>query len=137
MMCVILAGGSATDEEGESSLGFRSRPNDPDVLICLPRCPGSPQRAATIFKILGKVRLTVAKPVEGQAGYRRLYRRNPFNSYMVGVGHSKGAALRIHSLLDNPDLMAQVGRDAKEYVRQNFLITRNLGDYLALMNYLG
>jgi hypothetical protein len=33
--------------------------------------------------------------------------------------------------------MAKMGQDAKEYVRQNFLITRNLGDYLALMAYLG
>jgi hypothetical protein len=33
--------------------------------------------------------------------------------------------------------MTKIGEDGKEYVRQNFLITRNLGEWLALMNYLG
>jgi trehalose synthase len=48
----------------------------------------------------------------------------------------EGAALRIHYLLDNPELMTRIGQDAREYVRRNFLITRNLGNYLALMAYL-
>ena len=30
-----------------------------------------------------------------------------------------------------------MGEDAREYVRRNFLITRHLGDWLALMSYLG
>jgi len=28
-----------------------------------------------------------------------------------------------------------VGEDGREFVRRNFLITRHLGDYLALMRY--
>jgi trehalose synthase len=49
----------------------------------------------------------------------------------------EGAAFRIHHLLDNPEVMIKIGADGREYVRQNFLITRNLGDWLALMSYLG
>ena len=45
----------------------------------------------------------------------------------------EGAAFRIRQLLDNPDLMARLGGAAREYVRRNFLITRHLGDYLALL----
>jgi len=30
-----------------------------------------------------------------------------------------------------------MGQDAREFVRRNFLITRHLGDYLALMSYMG
>ena len=49
------------------------------------------------------------------------------------VNSVEGAAFRIRQLLDNPDLMARLGGAAREYVRRNFLITRHLGDYLALL----
>jgi trehalose synthase len=45
----------------------------------------------------------------------------------------EGAAFRVHYLLDNPEVMVKMGEEAKEFVRRNFLITRHLGDYLALM----
>jgi len=53
------------------------------------------------------------------------------------VNSVEGAAFRIHYLLENPEVMAKIGEDAREFVRQNFLITRHLGDSLALMSYLG
>jgi trehalose synthase len=49
------------------------------------------------------------------------------------VNSVEGAAFRIRQLLDNPDLMARLGGAAREYVRRNFLITRHLADYLALL----
>ncbi len=51
------------------------------------------------------------------------------------VNSVEGPAFRIHYLLDNPEIMAKMGQNVKEFVRQNF-ITRNLGDYLALLAYL-
>ncbi|MFA5028912.1 MAG: glycosyltransferase, partial [Candidatus Methylomirabilota bacterium] len=45
----------------------------------------------------------------------------------------EGAAFRVRQLLQNPDQMARLGGAAREYVRRNFLITRHLGDYLALL----
>ncbi len=150
---LILAGGGATDDpEGEivfSEVREAAR-DDPDIqILLLP--PDSHleinalQRAATIVlqkSLREGFGLTVAeamwkgKPVIGGfAGgitVQLVYGITGFT-----VNSVEGAALRIHYLLDNPELMVKVGRDAREYVRQNFLITRNLGDYLALMNYLG
>jgi len=45
----------------------------------------------------------------------------------------EGAALRIRQLLEDPDLVGRLGGAAREYVRRSFLITRHLGDYLALL----
>ena len=150
---LILAGGGASDDpEGEivfSEVREAAR-DDPDIqILLLP--PDSHleinalQRAATIVlqkSLREGFGLTVAeamwkgKPVIGGfAGgitVQLVYGITGFT-----VNSVEGAALRIHYLLDNPELMVKVGRDAREYVRQNFLITRNLGDYLALMNYLG
>lgn len=55
-----------------------------------------------------------------------------FTVYSVGGGSSSHP-----NLLDNPELMTRIGQDAREYMWRNFLITRNLGNYLALTNYLG
>jgi trehalose synthase len=49
------------------------------------------------------------------------------------VNSVEGCAFRIRQLLQNPDVIARLGGAAREYVRRNFLITRNLGDYLALL----
>ncbi len=56
------------------------------------------------------------------------------NGYLV---YSKEqSAGRIKSLLAHPKDSERMGRDAKEYVRKNFLITRHLGDYLELARWL-
>ena len=149
---LILAGGSATDDpEGEIVLSEvrEAARNDPDILILLlpPDAHleiNALQRAATIVlqkSLREGFGLTVAeamwkgKPVIGGfAGgitVQLVYGVTGFTVYSV-----EGAALRIHYLLDNPDLMTKIGQDAREYVRRNFLITRNLGNYLALMAYL-
>ena len=49
------------------------------------------------------------------------------------VTSTEGAAFRIRQLLENPELMARFGGAAREYVRRTFLITRHLGDYLAVL----
>jgi len=45
----------------------------------------------------------------------------------------EGAAFRIRQLLDDPDLATRLGGAGREYVRRSFLITRHLGDYLAIL----
>jgi trehalose synthase len=45
----------------------------------------------------------------------------------------EGAAFRVRQLLEDPDLARRLGGAAREYVRRAFLITRHLGDYLALL----
>jgi trehalose synthase len=43
----------------------------------------------------------------------------------------EGAAFRIRQLLNNPDMVKRMGERGKEHVRSNFLITREVRDYLA------
>jgi trehalose synthase len=48
----------------------------------------------------------------------------------------EGAAFRIRHLLSNPEMIGRMGAAGREHVRRNFLITRHLGDYLALLSHL-
>ncbi len=45
----------------------------------------------------------------------------------------EGTAFAIRQLLANPDYARMLGKNGKEHVRQNFLITRHLRDYLLLL----
>ena len=45
----------------------------------------------------------------------------------------EGAAFWGRYLLNNPEVARHIGENAREFVRRNFLITRHLRDYLALM----
>ncbi|MER3423318.1 MAG: glycosyl transferase family 1 [Nitrospiraceae bacterium] len=49
----------------------------------------------------------------------------------------EGTAFYARYLLNNPAVVEEMGRRAKERVRQHFLITRHLEDYLALMILMG
>jgi len=53
------------------------------------------------------------------------------------VNSVEGAAFRARQLLADPELRAQLGAAARGHVRQHFLLTRHLGDMLALMATLG
>jgi len=48
------------------------------------------------------------------------------------VNSVEGAAFRARQLLVDPELRVRIGTAAREHVRQHFLITRHLGDTLAL-----
>jgi len=45
----------------------------------------------------------------------------------------EGAAFRTRQLLGNPELIGRMGAAGREHIRRNFLITRHLADYLALL----
>lgn len=146
---LILAGGGAADDpEGDVVLQEvrEAAGQDPDIhILLLP--PDSNieinalQRAATIV-IQKSLRegfgLTVAeamwkgKPVVGGfAGGITVQIMYYHTGYTVSS--VEGAAFRIRYLLNNPEVAQKMGSDAKEYVRRNFLITRHLADYLALI----
>jgi trehalose synthase len=150
---LVLAGGGATDDpEGEIVLEEvrRAAQDDPDIQVLLlpPDAHleiNALQRAASIVlqkSLREGFGLTVAeamwkgKPViggfTGGITVQLVYGVTGFT-----VNSVEGTAFRIHHLLDNPEVMAKMGQDAREFVRRNFLITRHLGDYLALMNYMG
>jgi trehalose synthase len=150
---LILAGGGATDDpEGEAVLAEvrQAAQDDPDIhVLLLPSDANleinALQRVATIVlqkSLREGFGLTVAeamwkgKPViggfTGGITVQLVYGVTGFT-----VNSVEGTAFRIHHLLDNPEVMARMGQDAREFVRRNFLITRHLGDYLALMSYMG
>jgi trehalose synthase len=146
---LILAGGGAPDDpEGDVVLQEvrEAAGQDPDIhVLLLP--PDSNleinalQRAATIV-IQKSLRegfgLTVAeamwkgKPVVGGfAGGITVQIMYYHTGYTVSS--VEGAAFRVRHLLNNPEIARKMGNDAKEYIRRNFLITRQLADYLTLM----
>jgi trehalose synthase len=56
------------------------------------------------------------------------------NGFLVEPNDKEAFADRIVRLLQNPDMAEQMGKQAKETVRENFLTTRLLLDYLSLLN---
>ncbi|WP_447975069.1 glycosyltransferase [Nitrospira sp. Kam-Ns4a] len=148
---VLAGGGVAHDPEGEAVLAQcqEAAGRDPDVhLLQLPPEAdleiNALQRAATIVlqkSIKGGFGLTVAeamwkgKPVIGEtADGLAVQILEDATGYIV---HSvEGAAFRIRHLLSNPTVMARMGAAAREHVRRNFLITRQLADYLTLLKLL-
>ena len=72
------------------------------------------------------------KPViGGNTGGIRLQLINHTTGFLVDT--PEGAAMRIRYLLFDRPRMAQIGQNARELVRQSFLITRHLREYLTLM----
>jgi len=72
------------------------------------------------------------KPViGGNTGGIRLQLINHRTGFLVDT--PEGAAMRIRYLLFDRPRMAQIGQNAREMVRQNFLITRHLREYLTMV----
>jgi len=146
---LVLAGGGASDDpEGGIVLEEvrRAAESDPDVhVLLLPadanRTVNALQRAADIVlqkSIREGFGLTVAealwkgKPViGGNVGGIRLQVINHHTGFLVDT--AEGAALRARYLLHNPKEYERMGRTARAFVRDNFLITRHLREYLTLM----
>ncbi len=146
---LVLAGGSATDDpEGEVVLNEvrRAAEGDPNIhVLLLPpdshRTINALQRAADIVlqkSIKEGFGLTVAeamwkgKPViGGDTGGIRLQVIDHYTGFRVKT--PEGAALRIRYLLHRRDRLEEMGERAKRLVRENFLLTRHLREYLALM----
>lgn len=145
---LVLAGGGASDDpEGEIVLEeVRHATNgDPNIhVLLLPgdahRTINALQRAADIVlqkSVKEGFGLTVTeamwknKPViGGDTGGIRIQVINYHTGFLVTT--PEGAALRIRYLFNNRDKLAEMGNKAKEFVRENFLITRHLREYLTL-----
>ncbi|MBI4963614.1 MAG: glycosyltransferase [Desulfomonile tiedjei] len=146
---LVLAGGEATDDpEGSAVLAevHAEANDDPDIrILMLPPdahlTVNALQRSAD-FLVQKSVKegfgLTVTeglwkgKPViGGDTGGIRLQVVNHHTGFLVAT--PEGAALRIRYFLRHPEKVREMGRKAKEFVRENFLITRNLREYLSLM----
>jgi trehalose synthase len=146
---LVLAGGGATDDpEGDEVLReVRSAGGeDPDLHILeLPpdanKMVNALQRAADIVlqkSVKEGFGLTVTEAmwkgkavIGGNAGGIRLQVINHHTGFLVST--PAGAALRIRYLLHNREHRLEMGRKAKEFVRENYLLTRHLREYLTLM----
>ncbi|MCE5329530.1 glycosyltransferase [bacterium] len=145
---LILAGGGATDDpEGMKVFKEvkREAGHDKDIkLLILPQNSNleinALQRTADViiqnsskegFGLVVTEGMWKEKPViGGAAGGITIQIFNDYNGFLI---HSnEGAAYRIRYLLNRPRKSRDMGRHAKEFVRNNFLITRHVRDYLAI-----
>jgi len=149
---LILAGSPATDDpQGEVVLKEVKEyaADDPDIQILL--LPPSSDRDINVLQCIATVilqkslkegfGLTVSeamwkgKPVIGGAtGGIPLQIIHGFTGFLV---HSvEGAAFRIRQLLNNPEMAKRMGENGRGYVRTNFLITRQIRDYLSVWYFI-
>lgn len=146
---LVLAGGGASDDpEGGQVLEEvrRAANGDPDIkVLLLPadahRTINALQRAADIvlqkslkegFGLTVSEAMWKKKPViGGDVGGIRLQVVNHYTGFLVRT--PEGAALRIRYLLTQRHLLSEIGERAQRHVRENFLITRHLREYLALI----
>lgn len=149
---LVLAGGTATDDpeaaevlaEVQEAVG-----TDPDVhILSLPPTANleinALQRAATIvyqkstregFGLTVAEALWKGKPVIGGETGGITVQLIPGVTGLT-VNSPEGAAFCTKRLLNDPEMMALLGQQGKEYVRHRFLITRHLQEYLGLLIYL-
>ncbi len=146
---LVLAGGGATDDpEGDAVLNEvrEAAGDDPDIHVLLLPADAhvtinALQRAADIVlqkSIREGFGLTVSeamwkgKPViGGDTGGIRLQVSNHHTGFLVST--PEGAALRIQYLLRNREKLTQMGEKARNFVRDNFLLTRQVREYLTII----
>jgi trehalose synthase len=143
---LVLAGSPATDDpEGAEVLKEVEEyaADDPDIYVLL-LPPFSDidinalQRAATVilqkslkegFGLTVSEAMWKSKPIIGGAvGGIPLQIIHGLTGFLV---HSvEGAAFRTRQLFNNPEMAKRMSAQGKEHVRNNFLITRQMRDYL-------
>ncbi|MBI4344090.1 MAG: glycosyltransferase [Euryarchaeota archaeon] len=144
---VLAGGGAADDPEGEKVLREveGEAESDRDIHV-LPLPSGSDleinalQRAAAVvvqksikegFGLTVSEALWKGKPVVASAVGGMPLQINHGNTGLLS--HSvEGAAYHIRKLLRDKEFAERLGRNGREHVRQNFLLTRHLKDYLLL-----
>lgn len=145
---LVLVGGSATDDpEGATVLAeVRDRAShDPDIHVLeLPPTShleiNAIQRASTVilqkslkegFGLTVTEGLWKGKPViAGAVGGIPLQIAHKYSGILT---HSiEGTAYWLKQLLQSPDYARRLGENGREHVRDNFLLTRHLKDYLLL-----
>jgi trehalose synthase len=148
---LVLAGTAGDDGESVSVLAELRQAAEHDADILVRELPpdahlqiNALQRAATVvlqksihvgFGIGAAEAMWKGKPViAGVAGglpYQVIYDVTGYTVHSV-----EGAAFRVRHLLNNPEVAARMGAAGRELVRRQFLVTRHLTDYLALMIHL-
>ena len=146
---LVLAGGDASDDpEGAQVLAEvrAAAGDDPDVKILL--LPADAHRAINALQRRSEVLLQKSlREGFGLTVTEALWKRKPVIGGDTGgitlqvvphhtgflVNSVEGAALRVRFLLRNPETAAEMGEKGYRHVRDNFLLTRHLREYLTLM----
>jgi trehalose synthase len=149
---LVLAGGGATDDlEGAEVLTavHEAANSDPDIHVLeLPPTANieinAIQRASTLvlqkslkegFGLTVSEALWKAKPViAGAVGGIPLQVTHRYSGILTHT--IEGTAFWIKQLLNAPEFAARLGRNVREHVRTNFLLTRHLREYLLLFLFL-
>ncbi|MEW6658581.1 MAG: glycosyltransferase [Thermodesulfobacteriota bacterium] len=146
---LVLAGGEATDDpEGPRIFAevMEAAKGEPDIQILLlpPDAHhevNALQRAADIivqkstregFGLTVTEAMWKGKPVIGGAVGGIILQLQDYNTGFL-VHSPEGCAFRIRYLLHRPEMARRMGQLAREFVRQHFLITRHIRDYLTLV----
>ncbi len=146
---LVLAGGGASDDpEGEAVLNEVHLAAGDDAHIKVLQLPPDAHRTVNALQRLADIvlqkstkegfGLTVTealwkgKPViGGDTGGIRLQVIDFHTGFLVST--PEGAALRMRYLFREKEKIHKMGVKAKEFVRENFLLTRHLREYLTLM----
>jgi len=146
---LVLAGGEADDDPEASEILSEVRAavdGDEDISVLL--LPSDSHRDINALQTGADVvmqkslkegfGLTVTEAmwkkkavIGGNVGGIRLQVINRFNGFRVRT--PEGAAIRTRYLLSHPWKMEKMGRNAREYVLENFLITGHLRRYMTLL----
>jgi trehalose synthase len=146
---LILAGGAATDDpEGAEVLEEvqKAAADDPDIhILLLPpdahRTINGIQRISDIvlqkslkegFGLTVTEAMWKEKPIiGGNVGGIRIQVVNHHTGFLVNT--PEGAALRIRYLLNDRQYLLEMGKTARNFVLENYLLTRHLKEYLSVM----
>jgi len=146
---LVLAGGEADDDPEASEILSEVRAavdGDEDISVLL--LPSDSHREINALQTGADIvmqkslkegfGLTVTEAmwkrkavIGGNVGGIRLQVINRFNGFRVRT--PEGAAIRTRYLLSHPWKMEKMGRNAREYVLENFLITGHLRRYMTLL----
>ncbi len=147
---LVLAGGGATDDpEGEEVYRevLEEAGNDPDIMVLM-----LPSEAHSVVNALQRIAsIVVQKSTKEGFGLtvtEGMWKSKPVIAGAVGgitkqvfdyqtgfLVHSiEGAAYRMRYLLNRPQMMRKIGKTGREFVRTNFLVTKNIRDYLILFH---
>jgi trehalose synthase len=144
---LVLAGGTATDDpEGAKVLDEvkSAAKDDPDIhVLMLPQNDleiNALQRASTVimqksikegFGLTVTEALWKGKPVvASNVGGLPLQIKHKYSGLLC---HSiEGASFALKQLLNSPEYAKKLGQNGREHIRNNFLITRHLRDYMLL-----
>jgi len=146
---LVLAGNKASDDPESERVLAKVREKakgDPDIhILVIPKETNdidvnALQRAAAVvmqksiregFGLVVTEALWKAKPMVASAvGGISLQIKHKYSGLLC---HSiEGAAFGVKQLLNSPDYAKKLGENAKENVRNNFLLTRHIRDYMLL-----